>query len=117
MSVLGFDPAMPLWGSSSQRLRATDGGYVEVIHTNGGAMGLNEPCGHNDFYPNRGSQQPGCGVLDTGCSHARAWQYFADSLDHTGYQAKQCNSYAEMNNGQCANLSTLYMGGSKTKAA
>lgn len=108
---------MPLWGSTSNRLRATDGGYVEVIHTNGGALGLNEPCGDNDFYPNRGSSQPGCGLLDLGCNHARSWLFYAESLDITGYKAKQCTDYNEMNSNKCANLIDSYMGGSKVKPA
>ena len=34
---------------------------VDVIHTNGLAgLGLFKPCGHIDFYPNGGTNQPGC---------------------------------------------------------
>lgn len=115
--LTGFDPAMPLWGESSGRIRSSDAAYVEIIHTNGGYAGLNEPLGHNDFYPNGGSHQPGCGLLDFGCSHSRSWAYFASSLDNQGFMAILCHNYDEMDDGKCANLGSLYMGGSKPKPA
>lgn len=46
--------------------------FVDVIHTDAGpiisgGLGLMQPSGHVDFYPNGGIQQPGCGtnVLDS----------------------------------------------------
>ena len=39
--------------------------FVDVIHSNAKPLvdmgaGLYEPCGHVDFYPNGGQEQPGC---------------------------------------------------------
>lgn len=41
--------------------------FVDVIHTDAGpiisgGLGLMQPSGHVDFYPNGGVQQPGCGT-------------------------------------------------------
>ena len=47
------------------RLDKTDAHYVDVIHSNGeslivGGLGVWEPIGHVDFYPNGGRAQSGC---------------------------------------------------------
>ncbi|XP_077295420.1 pancreatic lipase-related protein 2-like [Arctopsyche grandis] len=114
--ITAFDPAMPLWGSGTQRIRPGDANYVEIIHTNAGNLGLEEPVGDNDFYPNGGKSQPGCGSLDVGCSHGRSYQFFAYSLNNQGFMANQCRSVAEINNNNCANLSKLHMGGASAKS-
>ncbi|XP_077295951.1 pancreatic lipase-related protein 2-like [Arctopsyche grandis] len=114
--ITAFDPAFPLWGSGSQRIRPSDANYVEIIHSNGGNLGLEEPVGHNDFYPNGGKSQPGCGALDVGCSHGRSYQFFAYSLNNQGFMANQCRSVTEINNNSCANLSKLHMGGASPKS-
>ena len=49
----------------SLRLDPTDACYVDVIHSNAaewviGGLGIVQPVGHDDFYPNGGSKQPGC---------------------------------------------------------
>ena len=42
--------------------------FVDVIHSDVSdgvidcSLGLKRPCGHVDFYPNGGKQQPGCGA-------------------------------------------------------
>lgn len=108
---------MPLWGSGSQRIRPSDANYVEIIHSNGGNLGLEEPVGHNDFYPNGGKNMPGCGITDVGCSHGRSYQYFAYSLDNQGFIAYQCRNMDEISSGSCSNLSKLHMGGSRPKDA
>merc|ERR1712002_263740 len=75
------------------------GEYVDVMHTDGQALilplGLMEPRGHADFYPNKGRNQPGCftreayknnitdsnaAYEDFGCMHYRAVEYFEDSF-------------------------------------
>lgn len=35
--------------------------FVDVIHTAAGIIGVVNPVGHVDFYPNGGVRQPGCG--------------------------------------------------------
>lgn len=41
---------------------ASDAAHVQVIHTNGGMLGLDRAAGDSDFYPNGGRSQPGCGT-------------------------------------------------------
>ncbi|XP_077295506.1 pancreatic triacylglycerol lipase-like [Arctopsyche grandis] len=114
--ITAMDPANPLWGSKSERVRPSDADYVEVIHTDSGSLGLKEPVGDIDFYPNKGSSQPGC-LIDVSCSHSRSYEFFADSIDHKGFMADQCTDYKEMSKGKCAKLSQMHMGGSSPKNA
>lgn len=97
----GLDPACPLWGNDSQRIRPSDGKYVEIIHTNGGQWGLMEPIGDTDFYPNGGIDMPGC--TDIVCSHHRAFFYIADSIDHQRFMADKCDNVEEILNDSCSN--------------
>lgn len=69
--------------------------------------GMLQPCGHLDFYPNGGRDQPGCNPVDipldmitedmvTGgrelvaCNHLRSIEFFIDSLvpgyNYVGYE-------------------------------
>lgn len=41
-------------------LDAGDAVFVDIIHSAAGYLGQPGPTGHVDFYPNGGSQQPGC---------------------------------------------------------
>ena len=43
----------------------TDADFVDVIHTDLKGLGIDQPIGHLDFYPNGGDVQPGCGVIAT----------------------------------------------------
>lgn len=65
---LGLDPAFPgfdlLTPITGGRLSKGDADFVDVIHTCGGALGLLDPVGDADFYPNGGTpMQPGCDLL------------------------------------------------------
>ncbi|XP_040168412.1 lipase member H [Anopheles arabiensis] len=102
--ITGLDPAFPLYvfERASQRLSPKDAEFVDVIHTDGGLLGYPWPLGHVDFYPNGGVPlQPGCAQQELaknrwlgvfiGCSHARAWQYFAESLTRPqGFLCERC---------------------------
>lgn len=93
-----------------------DAKYVQVIHTNGGHLGYLGPLGHADFYPNGGMKQPGC-LIDIGgsCSHARSFEYFAESLNsETGFLAARCDNYVEFLMGMCQS-ETAFMGEAEPK--
>lgn len=57
-----MDPALPYYRNSGPEgcLDASDASFVDVIHTSAGFLGQSTAQGHADFYPNGGSQQPGC---------------------------------------------------------
>jgi len=74
---------------------------------------MSEPCGHIDFYPNNGKEQPGCDLTETplpltlikegieeasrvlvACNHVRAIKLFIESINSKcPYVAHKCNSY------------------------
>ena len=64
----GLDPAGPLFGSTHPdvRLDPSDAHFVDVIHTDAKRWGIQQPCGHIDFYPNGGVNQIGCLDITTG---------------------------------------------------
>lgn len=80
-----------------------DGDYVQVIHSNGGEFGMLNSTGFADFYPNGGSDNPGCLVEATGtlfeqhqrmCNHARAWHFYqATVYDPNAFPAISCKSW------------------------
>ena len=75
--ITGLDPAGFLFHNvpHSERLDPSDAVFVDVIHSAGLWIGMDEPVGHVDFYPNGGHHpQPGCENEGIGldCSHQRA---------------------------------------------
>ncbi|XP_048506960.1 phospholipase A1 VesT1.02-like [Athalia rosae] len=88
-AVIALDPALPLFNNAEpgSRVHRTDAAHVQVIHTNGGFLGIMDAIGDTDFYPNGGSSQPGCGLdLVGSCAHSRSYLYFAESiLNPTGF--------------------------------
>lgn len=48
------------------RINKNDATFVDIIHTNGKGLGLIEPLGHIDFYPNGGKKQMNCRIADRG---------------------------------------------------
>ena len=63
----GLDPAGPGFplNETDTRLDISDADFVDIIHTDSGdltgnELGMEEPIGHIDFYPNGGAIQPGC---------------------------------------------------------
>ncbi|XP_013194664.2 pancreatic triacylglycerol lipase [Amyelois transitella] len=106
--VTGLDPAGPLWQTNRNRLSIGDGQYVEAIHTDGLYQGIYRPIGDADFYPNGGvNPMPGC--VDSGCSHARAYQYFASSIYSNHFVGKSCQNIIEAGANRCQG-SLLNMG-------
>ncbi|KAL0828988.1 hypothetical protein ABMA28_003868 [Loxostege sticticalis] len=113
--IAGLDPAGPCFSNVSLagRLDPGDAEYVDVIHTNGGMLGLLEPVGQKDFYPAGGMTQPGC-FLST-CDHSRAWQLFAESITTPKhFPARKCGNWTMFKSGLCSKNEVAFMGfGSK----
>nr|AYV99635.1 venom polypeptide [Dolopus genitalis] len=81
--IIGLDPAFPLFSYkvTDDRLTPDDAEYVQTIHTSAGYLGFMEPLGHASFYPNWGTNQPGCGFDATGkCAHKRSYLLYGESL-------------------------------------
>ncbi|KAL2730514.1 phospholipase A1 VesT102-like [Vespula maculifrons] len=115
--VIGLDPALPGFNGAKigSRISQGDANYVEIIHTNGGILGYSNSIGDVDFYPNGGIRQAGC-IIDVGgaCSHLRAYQFFAESINSkVGFHAKKCSSYWRYKLGLCNRKLSLIMGGRK----
>ncbi|EFX89463.1 hypothetical protein DAPPUDRAFT_303060 [Daphnia pulex] len=113
--ITGLDPAYPGFsvGNTDERLDVTDAQFVDVMHTNSASLlngGLSFPVsiGHVDFWPNGGIVQPGCILtgsdilaIATGCSHSRAYQYFAETINGGRFTSIRCTSYEEFDAGLC----------------
>ncbi|XP_049802420.1 pancreatic triacylglycerol lipase-like [Schistocerca nitens] len=129
--ITGLDPAQPCYASmrdNDMRLDPSDANIVDVIHTNGKlysllGLGIPEPVGHIDFYPNGGMCQPGCvngkavgykfpGILSfllsaasdvttqlqkVICSHGRSYKLFTDSIrfHNCSFWGRKWNSLSE----------------------
>ncbi|XP_046985255.1 pancreatic triacylglycerol lipase-like isoform X1 [Schistocerca americana] len=126
--ITGLDPAEPYFQGlpTFVRLDPSDAKFVDVIHTDGKSIfllgyGMSQPCGHIDFYPNNGKEQPGCDLTETplpltlikegleeasrvlvACNHIRAIKLFTDSINgECPYIAHRCDSYQKFLQGQC----------------
>lgn len=132
--ITGLDPAEPYFQGMPNHLRLdyTDAKLVDVIHTDGKSIfflglpgyGMSQPCGHLDFYPNNGKEQPGCTDLSettpslpltlikegleeasrvlVACNHVRAIKLFIESINSKcQYVAHECSSYASFLRGEC----------------
>ncbi|XP_063530739.1 lipoprotein lipase-like [Cydia strobilella] len=63
--ITGLDPARPLFEFPKKpkalSLDASDAEFVDVIHSCSGVLGVQNPIGNVDYYPNSGTPpQPGC---------------------------------------------------------
>lgn len=128
--ITGLDPAAPGFDfdHAAARLDPTDAMFVDVIHTdvrNGAldsSLGIQRPCGHVDFYPNGGKQQPGCGTshvigdaVDSflgsaqislsqivACNHMKSVVYFTASVNSVcAMTAFPCGSWRDFQEGKC----------------
>ena len=89
-----MDPALIGFSDKKcgSRICDKDAKNVEIIHTAGGIIGFSDPIGHADFYPNGGSIQKGCSFPYLSCSHGRAYEYFAESINSEySFCANKCN--------------------------
>lgn len=67
--LVGLDPAGPMFEgvAEQKRLSPDDADFVDVLHTYtrealGVSIGIQEPIGDIDIYPNGGDVQPGCAL-------------------------------------------------------
>uniref|UniRef100_UPI00358F34D6 lipoprotein lipase-like n=1 Tax=Myxine glutinosa TaxID=7769 RepID=UPI00358F34D6 len=124
--ITGLDPAGPRFEGkdSHRRLSQEDAKFVDVLHTFtrgsvGLSIGIKQPVGHMDIYPNGGTTQPGCdirnifgGVSSHGlvafaqafkCEHERSVHLFIDSLLHSAGRAYRCKDAERFDRGLCLN--------------
>jgi len=142
--ITGLDPAEPYFQGYGPEvtLDPTDANFVDVIHSDasnfydiGGAitspdkgLGMLDPVGHIDFYPNNGQKQPGCkktlvdqikeGIIDAGdiiggkhsifdvvaCSHMRSIYLYTESINSPcPFWGYRCPSYDAFLQGLCMN--------------
>ncbi|KAM9831403.1 lipoprotein lipase [Neosynchiropus ocellatus] len=124
--ITGLDPAGPDFEGehAHRRLSPDDAHFVDVLHTFtrgslGLSIGIQQPVGHVDIYPNGGSFQPGCnlrGALEkianlglfaitdaVKCEHERSVHLFIDSLLNQREAAKayRCSSNDVFDRGMC----------------
>lgn len=110
--ITGLDPAGPWFSKYEEvaRLNPSSAKFVDVIHTDGTGLaayyGLLVPSGHVDYYPNGGSNQPGCWtelpgpgeinedqpttISTLSCSHSRAYKFFMESFDGCFVATQKC---------------------------
>ncbi|KAL1467902.1 hypothetical protein MTO96_005677 [Rhipicephalus appendiculatus] len=132
-STSGLDPAEPYFQKmpAQVRLDPTDADFVDVVHTDGASfvldilkgegLGMYDPVGHVDFYPNGGIKMPGCefstrlfkfvmeglvnGARAIGiCHHQRAIDYVIESITDVQCSSLSyaCSSYAMFEKGRCS---------------
>ncbi|XP_067322790.1 lipase member I isoform X2 [Anolis sagrei] len=116
--ITGLDPAGPLFTgkSSHERLDYTDAQFVDVIHTDIDALGYRKPLGNIDFYPNGGTDQPGCPASLLGgvsqyfkCDHQRSvYLYMASLEENCNVTAYPCDSYEDYRNGKCVSCEAFH---------
>lgn len=135
--ITALDPAQPLFQNTPEfvRLDPGDADFVDVIHTDAksilmGGMGMESPCGHIDFYPNGGYDQPGCSLFDmpvsldsmvdpdssstaaidtmgrhlVACSHNRGIELYIESLQEESkchFIGHECESDEKFQDGLC----------------
>nr|AKV16248.1 putative pancreatic lipase-related protein [Pectinaria gouldii] len=105
--VVGMDPAGPSFSENDNRsvgIYVDCGQHVEIIHTDevyGSTPTPEQPnrfLGDQDFFPNGGAEQPGCGIGENICSHGKAVDYMSDSIINSDANAYQAESECDFSN-------------------
>uniref|UniRef100_A0A8C5N050 Lipase H n=1 Tax=Leptobrachium leishanense TaxID=445787 RepID=A0A8C5N050_9ANUR len=114
--ITGLDPAGPLFTGKppEERLHYGDAQFVDVIHSDIDGLGYRESLGHIDFYPNGGTDQPGCPETILGgseyfkCDHQRSVFLYISSLNQTcQIDTFPCADYREYRMGKCTDCSSF----------
>ncbi|XP_030383257.1 pancreatic triacylglycerol lipase-like [Scaptodrosophila lebanonensis] len=102
-TIVGLDPSFALFNDvdENHRLSIKDALYVEIMHTNAGFLGIAEPIGHADFYPNGGLSQPEC---DHECAHQRSLEYYAEAVAKECFGSVRCPNYTEALRRKCGGV-------------
>ncbi|XP_034485363.1 vitellogenin-1 [Drosophila innubila] len=103
--ITGLDPAKPCFneGETLSGLLRGDATFVDVIHSNPGVLGKRDPMGDVDFYPGGLSALP-TGCITVTCAHARAWEYFEESIypgNERNFMAIRCSSIQGLRKNKC----------------
>lgn len=92
-----------MWNYNTNRVRPSDGVYVEAIHTDGGyalgGLGIGSAVADADFFPNGGISQPGC--LTNLCNHNRAWELFASTVTNNHLVGRECSTNLQITWNTC----------------
>lgn len=114
-----MDPAEPHFAKTKApvRLDRTAANYVDIVHSDAsrfllGGFGIVEPIGHVDYYPNGGSDQPGCNMKAyqytlnkddsifkgvrkfIGCNHVKSYEFFIESINpKCSWYTMACSSF------------------------
>ncbi|XP_078280435.1 lipoprotein lipase-like isoform X1 [Rhinoraja longicauda] len=124
--ITGLDPAGPVFegAHAKDRLSPDDATFIDVLHTFtreslGMSIGIRQPVGHVDIYPNGGSFQPGCNLQRAvnniamygiyafsqavKCEHERSIHLFIDSVLHKDQPcvAFRCSNQRAFQKGIC----------------
>ncbi|XP_070536417.1 pancreatic lipase-related protein 2-like [Ptychodera flava] len=117
--ITGLDPAGPNFEDEHVlvRLDPRDAQFVDVIHTDAErlielGLGIYQECGHVDFYPNGGKDQPGCDRVGSEvCDHTRAVEYYLHSITPScKFTAYPCELEQWSNCNDCGTRGCNYMG-------
>jgi hypothetical protein len=108
--ISGLDPAGIQFSTCPEpecRLAAGDAALVDATHTNAWGTattsGITVNCADVDVWPNHGQKQPGCGNDLTGiCSHERATEFFAESINaNCFFTSRTCDTFEDMQQDTC----------------
>ncbi|KAG4071164.1 hypothetical protein HA402_001154 [Bradysia odoriphaga] len=95
--ITALDPAGPTIGhyACKDRLCNTDAQFVEIVHTNGGILGLWDEIRPLDIYLNGGHSQPGCTLPP--CSHSFSHEWYRQVMNNRqGSQGWLCKDLAQL---------------------
>lgn len=135
--ITGLDPAGPCFFRQppEMQLTKTDAIFVDAIRTSVGLLGVSDPVGqklvyfikgillnfamkfkchffvkgHVDFFPNNGTDMPGCHMMS--CHHAMAVRYYIESVRNPfAFLSVKCDSWSEFKKKECTKNSKALLG-------